>query len=109
MLEINRFLTEDLLMQAAPEHNVPDSKVTLLEVLNRAASKVGERLSDQPDVEAAVRKNDRRHLPRPRGFLRERAALCRVLEIERDRSGPQSAETWLIASGENRTHASSPR
>ena len=49
---VNRFLEEDLLGQADP-NNEPDREITLREVLDRAASKVGFR--DQPHVEAAIR------------------------------------------------------
>src|SRR5262249_35982984 len=53
--EINRFLVDDLLGQAEPESNALADKVTLLEVLDRAAAKVGDRFHDRPTVEAFLR------------------------------------------------------
>jgi tetratricopeptide (TPR) repeat protein len=52
---INQFLVEDLLTQAEPERNAPADRVTLLEVVDRAAGKVGERFRDQPLLEATLR------------------------------------------------------
>ena len=74
---VNRFLTEDLLSQAEPEYNAADSKVTLLEVLDRAAEKVADRFRDQSGGRGRRAANDCRHLPRPGRFRQERAALAR--------------------------------
>jgi serine/threonine protein kinase len=52
---INEFLTQDLLTQAEPANNAVEDHVTVLEVLDRAAAKVGERFADQPELEAALR------------------------------------------------------
>jgi hypothetical protein len=52
---INEFLTKDLLTQAEPVNNAPEDHVTLLEVLDRAAEKVGQRFANQPELEAALR------------------------------------------------------
>jgi cytochrome c-type biogenesis protein CcmH/NrfG len=52
---INEFLTKDLLTQAEPANNAVEDKVTLLEVLDRAAEKVGERFKDQPELEEDLR------------------------------------------------------
>jgi eukaryotic-like serine/threonine-protein kinase len=54
---INDFLNTDLLTQADPAFNAPEDHVTLLEVLDRAAEKVGERFAGQPQVEIALRKS----------------------------------------------------
>jgi serine/threonine protein kinase len=51
---INEFLVNDLLMQAEPEKNAVSDRVTLREVLDRAADKVGERFCDKPLLEAAL-------------------------------------------------------
>ncbi len=53
---INEFLTEDILTQAEPGKNAAESKVTLREVLDRAAGKVGERFREKPEVEIALRR-----------------------------------------------------
>ncbi len=52
---INEFLTTDLLTQAEPANNAAEDRVTLLEVLDRAADKVGERFRSRPEVEVALR------------------------------------------------------
>src|SRR5262249_46940912 len=53
---INDFLTDDLLTQAEPAHTAAEDRVSLLEVLDRAAGKVGDRFADQPEVEDALRR-----------------------------------------------------
>jgi serine/threonine protein kinase len=52
---INEFLTKDLLTQAEPANNAAEDRVTLLEVLDRAAEKVGDRFKDQPELDEALR------------------------------------------------------
>jgi serine/threonine protein kinase/tetratricopeptide (TPR) repeat protein len=52
---INDFLTNDLLTQAEPANNDVEDKVTLLEVLDRAAETVGKRFADQPELERSLR------------------------------------------------------
>ena len=52
---INDFLTNDLLTQAEPANNAVEDKVTLLEVLDRAAEKVGTRFADHPELERTLR------------------------------------------------------
>ena len=52
---IDSFLTNDLLTQAEPEQNAEEDKVTLLEVLDRAAEKVGTRFTDRPELEEYLR------------------------------------------------------
>jgi eukaryotic-like serine/threonine-protein kinase len=49
------FLTTDLLTQAEPANNAAENHVTLLEVLDRAAEKVGGRFAGQPEVEVELR------------------------------------------------------
>ena len=51
---VNEFLTKKLLAQADPENNPVGDKVTLLEVLDRAAVHVGDSFAGQPEVEAAI-------------------------------------------------------
>src|SRR5262249_21389177 len=53
---INDFLTEDLLVQAEPAHSDFEDRVSLLEVLDRAAGKVGDRFTGEPEVEESVRR-----------------------------------------------------
>jgi eukaryotic-like serine/threonine-protein kinase len=51
---VNEFLTQDILTQAEPANNDVQDKLTLLEAVERAAGKVGERFRDQPQVEAEL-------------------------------------------------------
>lgn len=52
---INRFLIHKLLIQAEPANNPAASRVTLLEVLDRAAAEVGSSFVGQAELEAAIR------------------------------------------------------
>src|SRR5262249_19487615 len=52
---INGFLTQDLLGEADPSKNPVSQRITLREVLDRAADRVGARFRDRPLVEAALR------------------------------------------------------
>ena len=52
---INDFLTQDLLTQAEPANNAVEDKVTLVEVLDRAASKVGTRFAGEPELASSLR------------------------------------------------------
>src|SRR5262249_6611339 len=51
---VNDFLTKKLLAQADPENNPVGAKITLLQVLDRAAAQVGDSFAGQPEVEAAI-------------------------------------------------------
>jgi serine/threonine protein kinase/tetratricopeptide (TPR) repeat protein len=52
---ISEFLTDDLLLQASPSNHAVSERVTLREVVDRAADRVGERFRTRPLVEAALR------------------------------------------------------
>jgi tetratricopeptide (TPR) repeat protein len=54
---INRFLTEDLLYQATPEQSARVEKVTMEQILDRAAHKLDQNpdLAGRPELEAALR------------------------------------------------------
>jgi serine/threonine protein kinase/tetratricopeptide (TPR) repeat protein len=53
---VNDFLSEDLLTQAEPAHTAVEDHVSLLEVLDRAAAKVGDRFAGRPELEDALRR-----------------------------------------------------
>jgi serine/threonine protein kinase len=93
-LAINRFLTEDLLSQAEPSNRAAASGVTLREVLDRAAEKVGERFTDQPATEAAVRRTIAGTYHGLGAFDRGERQWRAVAAIEGRRLGPEDAETW---------------
>jgi serine/threonine protein kinase/tetratricopeptide (TPR) repeat protein len=52
---INRFLTDKLLLQAAPEHNPSAHAVTLRQAIDKAAGDVAATFQSHPETEAAVR------------------------------------------------------
>ena len=52
---MNDFLLNNLLKQADPENNPVSNRVTLLEVLDRAAATVGTAFPGQPTIEASIR------------------------------------------------------
>jgi tRNA A-37 threonylcarbamoyl transferase component Bud32 len=54
---VNAFLTEDLLGQADPDANARDKKVTVEELLRKAAGKIDDnpKFADRPQVEATLR------------------------------------------------------
>jgi serine/threonine protein kinase/tetratricopeptide (TPR) repeat protein len=54
-LAVNTFLLDDLLAEAAPEQNARDRRVTVEELLARAAKKIDGRFEQQPVIEAAIR------------------------------------------------------
>ena len=96
---INDFLTEDLLKQADPAHGEAEDHVSLLEVLDRAAGKVGERFSGRPGVEDAVRRTIARTYHGLGSWEKAEAQWRSVLESARRRLGGESLEA-LTALGE---------
>src|SRR5262249_37567501 len=52
---INDFLTNDLLVQALPWKNAMPDRLTLRELVDRAADRIGSRFRKRPLLEAAVR------------------------------------------------------
>ncbi len=91
---INRFLTEDLLVQAEPENSPAASRVTLREVLDRAAAKVGERFGGQPEAEAAVRTTIAETYHGLGAWDESERHWRIVRELERGRVGTESAGIW---------------
>ena len=90
---INDFLTQDLLTQAEPANNAAEDKVTLLEVLDRAAEKVGQRFADQPELEAALRETIASTYHGLASWEKAEAQWRAVLEAARKRD-PRSAEAY---------------
>ncbi len=88
---INEFLTSDLLTQAEPANNSVEDKVTLLEVLDRAAEKVGPRFADQPDRERALRWTIANVYHSLASWEKAESQTRALLDSERKRD-PQSAD-----------------
>jgi serine/threonine protein kinase len=90
---INRFLVQDLLAEAAPEKNPRGKKVTVEEVLAKAAQKLAKAFVGQPEVEAAIRLtlgDTYRNL----GMFREaEPQVARCLKLCQEQLGPEHPDT----------------
>jgi serine/threonine protein kinase len=89
---VNDFLTEDLLTQAEPASNAAEDHVTLLEALDRAAGKVGERFADSPEVEDSLRRSIARTYHGLASWYKAERQWRAVLESSRRRLGPEAPE-----------------
>jgi serine/threonine protein kinase len=96
---VNDFLTEDLLTQAEPANNAPEDHVSLLEVLDRAADKVGDRFASQPEVEDALRRAIAGTYHGLASWEKAERQWWAVLDAARRRFGGESREA-LTAQGE---------
>jgi serine/threonine protein kinase len=94
---INDFLTQDLLTQAEPANSAAEDHVTLLEVLDRAASKVGQRFAGQPELESALRRTIASTYHGLASWEKAEAQLRSLLEAARKRD-PHSAEFYVALS-----------
>jgi serine/threonine protein kinase/tetratricopeptide (TPR) repeat protein len=95
---VNDFLTQDLLTQAEPENSAAEDHVTLLEVLDRAAAKAGERFADRSEVEDALRRTIARTYHGLASWENAERQWRAVLDSARRRGGSQSAEALTAQS-----------
>ncbi len=91
---INEFLTQDLLTQAEPSNNAAEDHVTLLEVLERAAAKVGRRFADQPELESELRMTIMKTYLGLASWEKAEAQCRALLAVARKRD-PESAEAYI--------------
>ena len=91
---INEFLTQDLLTQAEPANNDVEDHVTLLEVLDRAAEKVGQRFADQPELQSALRQTIAITYHGLASWEKAEAQRRALLDAARKRD-PQSSEAYV--------------
>jgi serine/threonine protein kinase/tetratricopeptide (TPR) repeat protein len=91
---INDFLTNDLLSQAEPANNAVEDDVTLREVLDRAAEKVGTRFAGEPELERALRATIAGTYHGLASWEKAEAQWRAVLDVARRRD-PRSAEAYL--------------
>jgi serine/threonine protein kinase/tetratricopeptide (TPR) repeat protein len=101
---INEFLVNDLLEQADPENadletNSPADQVTLRQVLDRAAEKVGTRFRGRPLLEAALRITLGDTYHGLGAWTESRKQTASALAIYEREKGPGAAET-LNAAGQ---------
>jgi tetratricopeptide (TPR) repeat protein len=95
---INDFLTEDLLIQAEPANTAAEDHVSLLDVLDRAAGKVGDRFAGQPAVEDALRRTIAGTYHGLASWAKAEVQWRSVLEAARRRLGGESPEVYWAAS-----------
>jgi serine/threonine protein kinase/ATP-dependent protease HslVU (ClpYQ) peptidase subunit len=95
---INDFLTRDLLSQAEPAKNSAEDHVELLEVLDRAAVKVGERFAGQAEVAEALRTTIARTYHGLGAFSKAETQWRAILESSRRRAGPEAPDALLAMS-----------
>jgi serine/threonine protein kinase/tetratricopeptide (TPR) repeat protein len=81
------FLQDDLLAQADPVKNPRDRRVTVEEVLGRAAARIGDRFARQPSVEARIRWTIGRTYRALSDYSAARPHLERAWELCRDALG----------------------
>ncbi len=91
---INDFLNDYLLRQGDPENNPLREKVTFEEVVDRATDKVGERFSDQPEVESAVRMTLADTYHNLMAFAKAERQAQAALDVELRLHGPEAAGTF---------------
>jgi serine/threonine protein kinase len=96
---VNAFLTEDLLTQAEPANTAAEDHVSLLEILDRAAAKVGDRFAGQPEVEDALRRTMAGTYHGLASWEKAEQQWRAVLAAARRRLGPESPEA-LTALGQ---------
>jgi eukaryotic-like serine/threonine-protein kinase len=90
---LNKFLIVDLLAEAAPEKNPRAKRITVEEVLDKAAAKVEKGFPGQPEVEADVRRAIGGTYRRLGLGERARPQLEKALALRRQRLGPEHADT----------------
>ncbi len=95
---VNEFLTEDLLTQAEPANTAAEDHISLLEVLDRAAAKVGDRFAGQPEVEDALRRTIAGTYHGLASWEKAEQQWRAVLAAARRGSGPESPETLTALS-----------
>ncbi|HEV2949786.1 MAG TPA: tetratricopeptide repeat protein [Gemmataceae bacterium] len=91
---VNDFL-KDMLAQAAPENNAVGAKVTIQEVLDKAAKRIEQnpRFAEEPEVEAAIRLTIGNTYEALGLWQESEHHLRRAVDILRDVLGPEHPET----------------
>jgi len=92
---VNEFLQEDLLGEAAPDRNPRSSKVTVEEVLGRAAARVTGKFEQQPQIEAAIRMTIGNTFSKLGNYPAAQSQFERALEIRRRILGEEHADTLV--------------
>jgi serine/threonine protein kinase/Flp pilus assembly protein TadD len=90
---INRFWVDDLLAEAAPEKNPVGSKVTVKQLLDKAAGKIAHAFPGQPEVEAAVSMTLGTTYRSLSLYPQAEPQLRRAVDLRREHLGPDHPDT----------------
>jgi serine/threonine protein kinase/tetratricopeptide (TPR) repeat protein len=92
---LHRFLTEDLLFQATPEQNAWEKKVTMEEVLEKAARKLDQNaeMAQQPELEATLRLDVGTTYEKLGALGAAEPNLRRAFTLRRSALGPEHLDT----------------
>jgi tetratricopeptide (TPR) repeat protein len=92
---VNAFLTEDLLGQADPNRNARDKKVTVEELLHKAAEKIegNAKLAGRPEVEATLRLTLGQVFFQLSDLAEAEKHLRRAVDLRRQSLGPDDPRT----------------
>jgi tetratricopeptide (TPR) repeat protein len=93
---VRDFLQNDLLAQAAPDRNARSKKVTVDEVLGRAAARIAGKFAQQPRVEAQIRVTIGETYSALGDFTAAQPHLERAWEIGRRVLGEEHPDTLLL-------------
>jgi serine/threonine protein kinase/tetratricopeptide (TPR) repeat protein len=91
--EVNEFLQNDLLAEASPEKNPRARKVTVEDLLGRAAAKIAEKFSNQAEVKAAIRQTIGKTYRALGLYAEGHPHLERSLALRQRALGPEHPET----------------
>jgi hypothetical protein len=94
---VNAFLSDDLLGQASPDANARDKKVTVEELLHRAAASIdgNTRFADRPEVEASLRLTLGKTFYKLSDFPEAEKHLRRALDLWRVSAGTEDPRTLV--------------
>jgi hypothetical protein len=95
---VNNFLRNDLLAQAAPDHQ-PDRDIRLRTVLDRAAKKITGRFGGQPLVEASIEETVGNTYGSLGDYPLMQKHLNRALELRQAALGPADPKTLSVMGG----------
>jgi tetratricopeptide (TPR) repeat protein/tRNA A-37 threonylcarbamoyl transferase component Bud32 len=92
---INAFLTDDLLGQADPDANARDKKITVEELLRKAAGKIdgNPKFADRPEVEATLRLTLGKTLFKLSDLAEAEKHLRRAVDLRRETLGVDDPRT----------------
>ena len=97
---VNAFLTDDLLGQASPDVNSLDKRMTVEELLARAAAKIegNPKFADKPQVEATLRLAIGRTYNKLSKYAEAERQLRRAMDLRRAHLPPDDPRTLAVQS-----------